>query len=190
MHQIFRHQIVHRCLVFLAAAIVISNVGQHSASKIRNDSVKVPATCATTYPVARVQINAGFGLTPDPFNPGQTRFHTGIDFDGKIGDPIYSPVCGVVVYLGKEQDKTNYEWGYGWHLKVRDAKNRLHLFGHISKALIKVGDKVFAGQKIAKIGNNGNSTGSHLHYEVREGGDDYAHAVNPMDSLKQRQKAH
>lgn len=138
------------------------------------------SNCAPVYPVSIPVINEGFGQVGDPFNPGHTRFHTGVDFDGRIGDPVNSPICGVVVYVGREQDETNYEWGYGWHIKIRDHEGRIHLFAHISKAYIKVGERITPGQLIASIGNNGNSTGPHLHYEIRQGADDHHHAVNPM----------
>jgi murein DD-endopeptidase MepM/ murein hydrolase activator NlpD len=138
------------------------------------------SNCTMIYPVPHPIVNFGFGLSPDPFNPGQTRFHTGVDFDGRIGDPIYSPVCGVVIYVGRETNITNYDSGYGWHIKLKDAAGRTHLFGHITKSYVRVGDLVHASQHIADIGHNGNSTGPHLHYEIREGVDDHDHAVNPM----------
>lgn len=141
------------------------------------------SNCSPVYPVAIPVINQGFGQVSDPFNPGQTHFHTGVDFDGKIGDPINSPICGTVVYVGREADTNNYEWGYGWHVKIRDSQGRIHLFAHISKAYVKPGQTVTPGQLIAAIGNNGNSTGPHLHYEIRQGADDHQDAVNPMPFL-------
>lgn len=138
------------------------------------------SNCAPVYPVPIPVINQGFGQTSDPFNVGQTRFHTGVDFDGRVGDPINSPVCGTVFYVGREPDQTNYEWGYGWHIKIRDQDGQIHLFAHISKAYVKVGQTVTPGQLIAGIGNNGNSTGPHLHYEIRRGADDHQNAINPM----------
>jgi len=146
-----------------------------AASKVFNQS----SNCTLTYPVPHPHINFGFGLSPDPFNPGQTRFHTGVDFDGKIGNPIYSPICGVVIYVGRETDITSYDSGYGWHIKLKDDEGRIHLFGHITKSYVKVGDLVHSSQHIADIGSNGNSTGPHLHYEIREGADDHDHAVDP-----------
>lgn len=142
-----------------------------------------PSNCAPVYPVPIPVINQGFGQVSDPFNPGQLHFHTGVDFDGKIGDPINSPICGVVTYVGREQDTTDYDWGYGWHVKIRDSQGRIHLFAHISKAYVKPNQTVASGQLIAGIGNNGNSTGPHLHYEIRRGADDYQNAIDPMPFL-------
>ena len=146
-----------------------------TAPKVLNQS----SNCTLTYPVPHPHVNFGFGLSPDPFNPGQTRFHTGVDFDGKIGNPIYSPICGVVIYVGRETDITSYDSGYGWHIKLKDDEGRIHLFGHITKSYVKVEDLVHSSQHIADIGSNGNSTGPHLHYEIREGADDHDHAVDP-----------
>ncbi|GAP99171.1 peptidoglycan DD-metalloendopeptidase family protein [Leptolyngbya sp. NIES-2104] len=148
------------------------------------DPLLLPASnCAPVYPVPIPVINQGFGRVSDPFNPGQTHFHTGVDFDGKVGDPINSPICGVVSYVGREQDTNSYEWGYGWHVKVRDSQGQIHLFAHISKAYVKPGQTITPGQLIAAIGNNGNSTGPHLHYEIRQGVDTYQSAIDPMQLL-------
>lgn len=143
------------------------------------------SNCAVVYPIAIPVINQGFGQVADPVNPGHTHFHAGVDFGGQTGDPISSPVCGSVVYVGREQDETSYEWGYGWHIKIQDSAGRIHLFAHISKSHVRVGDAVIPGQLIADVGNNGNSTGPHLHYEIRQGVDDHDHAVNPMLFLAQ-----
>jgi len=156
---------------------------QRTPSLQKNPIDPQASNCAPVYPVPIPVINQGFGQVSDPFNPRQTHFHPGIDFDGSVGDPINSPVCGTVFYVGREQDGNNYEWGYGWHVKIRDSEGRIHLFGHISKAYVKVGQTVTAGQLIAAIGNNGNSTGPHLHYEIRQGADTYQNAVNPMPFL-------
>ncbi len=153
---------------------------QSPSAIVPNPSTPQSANCATVYPVSIPVINQGFGQVSDPADLGSTHFHTGVDFDGRIGDPINSPICGTVFYVGREQDGTNYEWGYGWHIKIRDNQGRVHLFAHISKAYVKVGETVIPGQLIASIGNNGNSTGPHLHYEIRQGGDDHQNAINPM----------
>ncbi len=169
----------------LAAAPPTVYSPQKVAAVQKNPTIPQSSNCTPVYPVPVPVINQGFGQVSDPSNPGHTHFHTGIDFDGRIGDPINSPICGVVFYVGREQDTTNYEWGYGWHVKIRDNEGRIHLFAHISKAFVKVGQTVTPGQLIASIGNNGNSTGPHLHYEIRQGADNYQSAINPMPFLAQ-----
>jgi murein DD-endopeptidase MepM/ murein hydrolase activator NlpD len=154
-----------------------------TTAAIQKPTVPQAANCTPVYPVADPVVNQGFGQVSDPLNPSDTHFHNGIDFAGQIGDPINSPVCGKVFYVGREQDGNNYEWGYGWHIKIRDNEGRIHLFGHISKSHVKPGDTVVPGQLIADIGNNGNTTGPHLHYEIRQGEDSYKNAINPMPFL-------
>lgn len=169
--------------VFSATAPAKPSAPVFTTAIQKNPTIPQSSNCAVVYPVRVPIINQGFGQVPDPTNPGHTHLHTGLDFDGRIGDPINSPVCGVVVYVGREQNEADYEWGYGWHIKIRDSVGRIHLFGHISKAHVRVGDTVTPGQLIADIGNNGNSTGSHLHYEIRQGADDHDHAINPTPFL-------
>ncbi|MBW4440620.1 MAG: peptidoglycan DD-metalloendopeptidase family protein [Plectolyngbya sp. WJT66-NPBG17] len=169
-------------LVRLLAAAPRPNLYNPSriAAVQKNPTVPQSANCASVYPVPTPVINQGFGQVSDPFSVGHTQFHTGVDFDGRIGDPINSPVCGTVSYVGREQNQTSYEWGYGWHIKIRDQAGQIHLFAHISKAHVKVGQTVTPSQLIANMGNNGNSTGPHLHYEIRRGADDHQNAINPM----------
>jgi len=134
-----------------------------------------PIDCTFRDPVERVVINQGF-----------SSFHPGIDYDGQIGDPIYAPTCGTIVEVGRVEDSTNYEWGYGWHIKLKDSEGKIRLFAHISKAEVQTGQVVGSGELIARIGSNGNSTGPHLHYEVRVGGDEIKNAIDPEREKRDR----
>lgn len=138
--------------------------------------------CKPVHPISHPKISYGYGKTPDPFNPGKERWHWGIDFEGAIGTPIRSPVCGTVIFAGKQNSPNHYDWGYGWYVKIKDSKNRLHLFAHVSKIYVKQGAAVLPGQLIAEIGNNGNSTGPHVHYEVRLG-DTVESTIDPLNFL-------
>lgn len=148
--------------------------------------INFPQTsCAPVYPISNPRVNFDYGQTPDPFNPSQTRWHYGIDFDGRIGDTIFSPVCGTVIFAGRETNATKYDWGYGWHVKIQDNEGRIHLLAHVSRIYVKKGMVLTAGKHVADVGNNGNSTGPHLHYEIRQGGDTYQQAINPNTFLAQ-----
>jgi murein DD-endopeptidase MepM/ murein hydrolase activator NlpD len=172
-------------LVRLARASQPRAVIPQPSARIQSPNVLQSGSCAPVYPVPMPIVNAGYGTVPDPFIPGQQRFHNGIDFDGRMGDSINSPICGVVSYVGRVLDETSHEWGYGLHVKIRDDQGRIHVFGHTSKAYVKVGETVKPGQLIAAIGSTGNSTGPHLHYEIRQGGDTYQFAINPTPFLAQ-----
>ncbi len=108
------------------------------------------------------------------------RWHYGVDiasWGSAHGKPIVAAADGVVIYAGG-----NASTGYGYYIMIdhgRDATGRriVTLYGHCSQLYVNVGDTVFAGSStIAAIGNTGNSTGPHLHFEVRVDGS----AVDPV----------
>ncbi len=85
--------------------------------------------------------------------------HAGIDLAGPIGTPIYAVADGVVVDAGPTA-------GYGAWVKIRHSDGTVTLYGHVNTWTVQIGQRVFAGDQIATIGNRGNSTGPHLHFEV------------------------
>jgi murein DD-endopeptidase MepM/ murein hydrolase activator NlpD len=88
-------------------------------------------------------------------------YHTGVDYAVPEGTPVLAVADGEI---------TNANWGrsYGVQL-VQKLDGGYFIYAHLSKTLVKPGDKVVAGQEIAKSGNTGNSTGPHLHAELRSG---------------------
>ena len=91
--------------------------------------------------------------------------HTGVDFSVPTGTDVLAAIAGEV---------TPSNWGkaYGNQLVIKskiDDKDIWVMYAHLSKLLVKVGDTVTAGQHIAESGNTGNSSGPHLHFEVRDG---------------------
>lgn len=119
-----------------------------------------------------VRYTSGFGNRNDPFN-GSTRKHEGQDFAGAYGTPILATADGVVTYAG-------WENGYGRLIKIRHDFGVETRYAHLSQIRVEVGQRVSRGDRIGDMGNSGRSTGTHLHYEVRLGGD----AVNPMTFIK------
>lgn len=91
---------------------------------------------------------------------GKEEFHLGIDLPNSIGSPIYASDGGKVVYEG-------YSASYGNSIRVEHADGYSTLYAHLSEILVSVGDEVYQGQVIGKMGNTGVSYGSHLHFEVR-----------------------
>lgn len=91
---------------------------------------------------------------------GRTSMHTGVDFAGAIGSPIVASCDGTVSFSGTKS-------GYGLCIIIKHGNGLSTLYGHNSKLMVKVGDKVKQGQQIAKLGNTGRSTGPHVHFEVR-----------------------
>lgn len=123
------------------------------------------------YPGANI-INSKFGYRSHPVRRGSIEFHAGLDFKGRRGDPVKSTADGKVILAGWFQ-------GYGKCVRIRHKNNLETLYGHLSKINVKVGDMVSTGQIIGKIGSTGQSTGNHLHYEVRKNGK----PVNPRQYL-------
>ncbi len=87
-------------------------------------------------------------------------FHDGIDLAAPPGSPIYAATAGVVTKAGPDR-------GYGNLIMIAHAGGALTFYGHEEKILVKVGQHVTAGQRIALVGNLGYSTGPHLHFGVQ-----------------------
>jgi len=103
-------------------------------------------------------VTSGFGFRKSPFT-GLRERHEGIDIAARLGSPVRSTADGVVVVSGRG-------YGYGKVVEVDHGYGLVTRYGHNSKHLVKVGDRVKRGQVVAEVGNTGRSTGPHLHYEV------------------------
>ena len=108
-------------------------------------------------------IVSGFGYRIHPVYK-TIRMHTGIDFAAKTGTPIYATGDGVVV------DPKGNESGYGIVCVINHGYGYQSLYGHMSKMLVKPGDKVKRGQIIGLVGSTGLSVAPHCHYEVIKNG--------------------
>ncbi|MDI6600548.1 MAG: peptidoglycan DD-metalloendopeptidase family protein [Thermoanaerobacteraceae bacterium] len=101
------------------------------------------------------------------------KMHTGVDMATPMGSRVLAAADGEVIFAG-------VYGGYGNAVIIDHGSGISTLYGHNSKLLVKVGDKVTKGQQIAKAGSTGLSTGSHLHFEVRKNGT----PVDPMPYFK------
>jgi murein DD-endopeptidase MepM/ murein hydrolase activator NlpD len=112
-------------------------------------------------------INGGFTSCPYGGYPG----HRGIDLTmgGAYGKPIHASAAGTVISSG-------WAGGYGYCVKIRHSNGYVTLYAHCSSLLVSAGQSVTQGQQIARIGSTGNSTGPHVHFEVR-------YQNSPMDPL-------
>jgi murein DD-endopeptidase MepM/ murein hydrolase activator NlpD len=102
--------------------------------------------------------------------------HGGIDIANSIGTPIVAAADGVVIDVGPTA-------GYGAWVKLRHADGTVTLYGHVNTWTVSVGQRVWAGDQIATIGNRGNSTGPHCHFEVLVNGTD---RIDPVGWLAKR----
>lgn len=100
---------------------------------------------------------------------GKSDNHRGIDIAQPMGTRLDANVSGKVVASGNAA-KNGYDKSYGNLVVIQDGNGLKHLYAHLSEAIVKVGQQVSAGTQIGKIGSTGNSTGSHLHYEINLNG--------------------
>ncbi len=105
------------------------------------------------------KITSPFGMRNHPITHIRT-VHKGVDIDADTGDPILAAGSGKVIYAG-------YNNGYGNHVIVDHGNGFKTIYGHSSKLLVKTGQSVKKGQRIALVGSTGRSTGPHLHFEIR-----------------------
>jgi len=89
------------------------------------------------------------------------RPHEGIDMAAPIGTPVLAATLGTVIYAGDQVR------GYGNMVVLRHADDLVTVYAHNSVLLVQTGDRVAAGQEIARVGDTGRSTAPHLHFEVR-----------------------
>ncbi len=106
---------------------------------------------------------------------GQPNYHKGIDIPGSAGTNIVAADAGKVLKVSK------LTYGYGWHVIIDHGNGVSTLYAHCSRLDVSVGDYVEKGQVVAGIGTTGNSTGNHVHFEVRINGVQQ----NPLNYVKQ-----
>lgn len=112
----------------------------------------------TGRPITKGWLSSKYGTRNDPFT-GKPEFHKGVDLAGKEGSDIISVGAGVVTWAGKR-------YGYGNLVEVTHGSGYVTRYGHAKEVLVKEGETVKKGQKIALMGNTGRSTGPHVHFEV------------------------
>jgi murein DD-endopeptidase MepM/ murein hydrolase activator NlpD len=106
------------------------------------------------------------------------QMHYGLDLAAPLGTPILSAADGVVLKAGRVS-------GYGNALYIQDADGNVHIYGHMRYYDVRAGDIVHAGDQIAKVGNEGYSTGPHLHYEIHRGSME-GRPLDPQEWLAER----
>ncbi len=112
----------------------------------------------THAPVSGRAAGSAFGWRVDPIT-GQSALHTGLDFQADTGTPILAAAGGMVV-------TQEYHPAYGNMIEVDHGNQLVTRYAHASRTMVKQGDIVRRGQKIAQVGTTGRSTGPHLHFEV------------------------
>ena len=123
-------------------------------------------------PLPGAQMSSNFGSRIDPFNR-RSAFHAGIDFRAARGTPVKATGNGRVVHAGRRG-------GYGLMVEIDHGNGITTRYAHLSRILVKQGEKIKTGDTVGKVGSTGRSTGPHLHYEVRR----HEKATNPKRFLQ------
>ncbi len=140
----------------------------HELIKIQEDKLIYVSSTPSIWPV-KGWVTSDFGYRRSPFTLARD-FHPGLDIAAQWGTPIVSSADGVVTMAG-------YKGGLGKVVIVDHGFGMTSIYGHTSKLLVKEGDHVKRGMRVALVGSTGHSTGPHLHYEIHMDG-------VPVDPMK------
>ena len=152
-----------------AAAKAAKNSGTSSSGTVTSGSGN--ATGKHTWPVpGKKSISSNYGWRNCPFHGRE--FHSGIDIPASTGTKVVASDGGKVVMA-------SYNNGFGKCVIINHGGGLYTLYGHLSSILVKKGANVSKKQQIGKVGSTGNSTGPHLHFEVRKGGNSSSKRVSP-----------
>lgn len=105
---------------------------------------------------SRARISARYGIRGPRWSAG---WHTGIDFNGRYGDPVSAAKLGVVTFTG-------WKAGYGYTIEMKHPDGAVTRYAHLSRIGVAAGQEVDVGQQIGRMGATGNASGAHLHFEV------------------------
>jgi len=126
----------------------------------------------STWPVLTAYISSEYGVRKDPFT-GRKRKHNGIDLAGPRGSDILSVAAGKVTFTGRKG-------GYGRFIEIKHPGGIVSRYAHLEASLVKKGQTVSIGERIARLGTSGRSTGPHLHLEILKNNKH----IDPMIFLK------
>jgi murein DD-endopeptidase MepM/ murein hydrolase activator NlpD len=124
-------------------------------------------------PLAQERMTSTFGMREHPILGGR-RAHKGVDLAAPTGTPVYATADGTV-------SRASWFSGYGLFISLEHGGEMQTRYGHMSRLNVAEGQRVHKGDIIGYVGSTGNSTGPHLHYEVRVDGE----AVNPVPYMQQ-----
>lgn len=145
-----------------AAAAAAAAAQASQASSAQTTAVPTTSSSGFARPVPGA-VSSGYGYRIHPIT-GDRRLHTGWDMNGSCGSPIRSAKSGRVILA-------DWKGGYGKTTMIDHGGGVVTLYAHQSEWVAPYGSWVEAGQIIGKVGTTGQSTGCHLHYEIRIGGD-------------------
>jgi murein DD-endopeptidase MepM/ murein hydrolase activator NlpD len=154
----------------------LQEVSASRAARAEEEAAAAAAAAEAARPKTVLPVD-GARLT-STFGARWGSFHEGIDLAAPMRTPEYAAADGVVLRAGSAS-------GYGQAVYILHESGDVTVYGHMVKILVEPGQYVDAGETIALLGNEGRSTGPHLHFEVRVGGED-GEKIDPIGWLKER----
>lgn len=155
-----------------AAAMLLASGARATEAEgaARADAVTV-RTLAFAAPVEGYEVNSPFGLRRLSYER-RARMHQGLDFAAPSGAPALAAADGVVLRTGTSST-------YGRFVEVAHPNGVTSFYAHLSRIAVSAGDRLAAGEELGKVGATGRVTGPHLHFEIRQAGEQ----IDPGDYL-------
>lgn len=121
------------------------------------------------WPCISSRVTQLFGANPENYAEYGYPGHNGLDLAAPLDSPFFAAWPGKIIWASNtRQSQPSTPSAYGYHIKIDHGNGLMTLYAHAGEGLeVEVGDHVDAGQTIAYSGNTGNSTGPHLHFEIR-----------------------
>ena len=151
--------------------VAASRAARAEAQAAAEEAAREAARPKAVLPVDGARLTSGYGAR-------WGTFHYGIDLAAPMHTPESAAADGVVLRAGSAS-------GFGLAVYVLHENGDVTVYGHMDKILVEPGQYVEAGETIALLGNRGQSTGPHLHFEVHQGGED-GERINPINWLRAR----
>lgn len=149
--------------------ILKEEIVMEAVAKVVKRGTKIPPTYIK--PISGGRLTSGFGRRNAP-TKGASTYHKGVDWAVPVGTAVFASCGGTVA-------KAGWGSGYGYVVYINHEDGRQTRYGHLSKVLVKAGQTVKQGERIALSGNTGVSTGPHVHFEILINGTQ----VNPLKHL-------
>jgi hypothetical protein len=160
-------RLMHQSLDNLKTEVAMLKRDKSEFRKFLEGQKKLLASTPSIWPT-KGWLSSRFGHRISPFTQ-EKEFHKGIDISARLNAPIVAPANGVVFGV-------DFDHGFGKTVVIKHGYGVTTLYAHLNKILVKRGQYVKRGEKIAQVGTTGRSTGPHLHYEVHLNGV----PVNPL----------
>ena len=148
---------MHHSLDNLNTEISVQIQDKAELHKFLQEQKSMLACTPSIWPV-KGWVSSDFGYRKSPFT-NLKEFHKGLDISARMKKPIIAPADGVVSTVGTSHN-------FGRYIHINHKYGLKTVYGHLAQSLVKKGQYVKRGQKIALLGNTGRTTGPHLHYEV------------------------